>query len=127
VLYSHLYNICHTLGWNCPTDYLIYLSVISSFAPLNTLRHQGRPLLFVVDFRITPSRARRTLWPTNRNNGEGKDTWEPAKNLEHAQDKVLEFYSKNPGAPRKLAANLYTSLPWQNPTQFTEANADVDP
>jgi hypothetical protein len=59
--------------------------------------------------------------------GEGEDTWEPAKNLEHAQDKVLEFYSKNPGAPRKLAANLYVSLPWQNPTQFTEANADVDP
>jgi hypothetical protein len=59
--------------------------------------------------------------------GEGEDTWEPAKNLEHAQDKVLEFYSKNPGAPRKLAANLYASLPWQNPTQFTEANADVDP
>jgi hypothetical protein len=59
--------------------------------------------------------------------GEGEDTWEPAKNLEHAQDKVLEFYSKNLGAPRKLAANLYASLPWQNPTQFTEANADVDP
>jgi hypothetical protein len=59
--------------------------------------------------------------------GEGEDTWEPAKNLEQAQDKVLEFYSKNPGAPRKLAANLYASLPWQNPTQFTEANADVDP
>jgi hypothetical protein len=59
--------------------------------------------------------------------GEGEDTWEPAKNLEHAQDKVLEFYSKNPGAPRKLVANLYTSLPWQNPTQFTEANADVNP
>jgi hypothetical protein len=59
--------------------------------------------------------------------GEGEDTWEPAKNLEHAQDKVLEFYSKNPGAPRKLAANLYASLPWQNPTQFTEANADINP
>jgi hypothetical protein len=54
--------------------------------------------------------------------GEGEDTWEPAKNLEHAQDKVLEFYSKNPGAPRKLAANLYASLPWQNPTQFTEVS-----
>jgi hypothetical protein len=59
--------------------------------------------------------------------GEGEDTWEPAKNLEHTQDKVLEFYSKNPGAPRKLATNLYASLLWQNPTQFTGANADVDP
>jgi hypothetical protein len=36
-------------------------------SPLNTLRHQGRPPLFVVDFRITPSCARRTLRPTNRN------------------------------------------------------------
>jgi hypothetical protein len=59
--------------------------------------------------------------------GEGDDTWEPAKNLEHVPEKILEFYSKNPGALRKLAANLYMSLPWQNPTQFTEANVDIHP
>jgi hypothetical protein len=39
----------------------------SSSSPLYALRHQSRPPLFVVDFRITPSRARRTLRPTNRN------------------------------------------------------------
>jgi hypothetical protein len=38
-------------------------------SPLYALRHQSRPPLFVVDFRITPPRARRTLRPTNRNIG----------------------------------------------------------
>ena len=59
--------------------------------------------------------------------GEGKDTWEPAKNLVHASGKVVEFRSQNLGAPRKLAALIYASLPWQNPTQFTEANVDIVP
>jgi hypothetical protein len=39
----------------------------SSLSPLYALRHQSRPPFVVVDFRITPSRARRTLRPTNRN------------------------------------------------------------
>jgi hypothetical protein len=59
--------------------------------------------------------------------GEGEDTWEPAKNLAHAPEKVMEFHSRNPGAPRKIAALLYASLPWQSPNQFTEVNADVNP
>ena len=60
--------------------------------------------------------------------GEGKDTWEPAKNLAHAPEKVEQFHSKNPGAPRTIAALLYASLPWQNiQPQFSEANTDVVP
>ena len=60
--------------------------------------------------------------------GEGEDTWEPAKNLEHAQEKVQEFHMRNPGAPRKIAALPYTSLPWQEiHSKFTEANTDVVP
>ena len=59
--------------------------------------------------------------------GEGEDTWEPAKNLAHAPDKVAEFHSLNPGAPHKIAALIYTSLPWQSYSKFTSANADVDP
>jgi hypothetical protein len=39
--------------------------------------------------------------------GEGEDTWEPAKNLAHAPEKVKEFHSRNLGAPRKIAALLY--------------------
>jgi hypothetical protein len=39
----------------------------SSLSPLYALRHQSRPPFVVVDFRITPPRARRTLRPTNRN------------------------------------------------------------
>src|ERR1700761_1349057 len=59
--------------------------------------------------------------------GEGEDTWEPAKNLEHAPAKLAEFHSKNPGAPRKINANLFASLPWQALHEFTTANADVVP
>ena len=59
--------------------------------------------------------------------GEGEDTWEPAKNLTHAPEKIAEFYIENPGAPRKINAMLYASLPWQATLQFTEANADVVP
>jgi hypothetical protein len=59
--------------------------------------------------------------------GEGEDTWEPAKNLEHAPENIMESHSRNPGAPRNIAALIYMSLPWQQPTQFTVANMDVDP
>jgi Chromo (CHRromatin Organisation MOdifier) domain len=58
---------------------------------------------------------------------EGEDTWEPATNLSHAPDLVRDFHSNNPGAPRKIAALAYASLPWQSPLQNTEANADVSP
>ena len=60
--------------------------------------------------------------------GEGEDTLEPTKNLEHAQEKVQEFHTRNPGAPRKIGALLYTSLPWQEVhSKFIEANADIVP
>jgi hypothetical protein len=59
--------------------------------------------------------------------GEGEDTWEPAKNSGHVPEMILGFHSKNLGAPRKIAALIYTSLPWQHPTQLTVANVDIDP
>ncbi len=59
--------------------------------------------------------------------GKGEDTWEPAKNLDHAPHALQDFYSQNPGAPRKIAALFHTSLPWQPHTVDTLANADVDP
>ena len=59
--------------------------------------------------------------------GEVEDTWEPAKNLAHALDKIKDFHALNPGAPRKNAALIYVSLPWQSSMVYTQANADVDP
>ena len=59
--------------------------------------------------------------------GEGEDTWEPAKNLAHAPDRVTEFHTRNPGAPQKINAMLYASLPWQAIHHFTLANMDVNP
>jgi hypothetical protein len=59
--------------------------------------------------------------------GEGEDTWELAKNLSNAKAKVDKFHAVNPGAPRKIATLIHASLPWQSPTVFTSANADVSP
>jgi hypothetical protein len=58
---------------------------------------------------------------------EGEDTWELAKNLTNAKVKVDEFHAINPDAPHKIAALIHASLPWQSPTVFTLANADVSP
>ena len=43
--------------------------------------------------------------------GEGEDTWEPAKNLEHSPQVVADFHTQNPGAPCSINALLYVSLP----------------
>jgi hypothetical protein len=51
--------------------------------------------------------------------GEGDDTWEPATNLKHAPDAVADFYKKHPGAPKKINAAVFASLPWQSTFQFT--------
>ena len=59
--------------------------------------------------------------------GEGEDTWEPASNLKHSPEKIQEFHARHPGAPQKINALLYASLPWQSLFTHTEANADVDP
>jgi len=59
--------------------------------------------------------------------GEGEETWEPAKNLAHAPEKVADFHAKNPGAPWKISAMLYASLPWQAIHHFTLANTDIIP
>ena len=59
--------------------------------------------------------------------GEGEDTWEPVSNLKHSPEKIQEFHTQHPGAPQKINALLYASLPWQSLFTHTEANADVDP
>ena len=59
--------------------------------------------------------------------GEGKDIWEPVSNLKHSPEKIREFHARHPGAPQKLNALLYASLPWQSLFTHTEANANIDP
>ena len=46
--------------------------------------------------------------------GEGEDTWEPASNLKHSPEKIREFHARHPGAPQKINALIYASLPWQS-------------
>ena len=58
--------------------------------------------------------------------GEGKDTWEPAKNLTNSPQSLEEFHLQNPGSPCQINALLSVSLPWQQMFALT-ANADVIP
>ena len=58
--------------------------------------------------------------------GEGEDTWEPAKNMEHSTQLVEQFHLQNPGAPRSINALIYMSLPWQ-PLFLLTAKVDVIP
>ena len=52
--------------------------------------------------------------------GEGNDTWEPLKNLDHASEALADFYRCHPGAPRKINAVYFTSMPWQLIFNITE-------
>ena len=52
--------------------------------------------------------------------GEGNDTWEPLKNLDHASEALADFYHCHPGAPRKINAVYFASMPWQSIFNVTE-------
>ena len=52
--------------------------------------------------------------------GEGDDTWEPIKNLDHASEALADFYRRHPGAPRKINAVHFASMPWQALVNVTE-------
>jgi hypothetical protein len=51
---------------------------------------------------LEATRSRRKLFFKVRWKGfsEVHDSWEPAENLENAQEAVVEFYQKNPGAEK---------------------------
>ena len=40
------------------------------------------------------------------------NTWEYSENLNHAPEKVTEFHTKNPGAPRRIRALTFCSIPF---------------
>ena len=40
------------------------------------------------------------------------NTWEYWENLNHAPEKVTEFHTKNPGAPRRIRALAFGSIPF---------------
>ena len=50
----------------------------------------------------------------------GHNTWEPATNLTHSADLVEEFHTQHPAAPRRLAASIFATLPWQARQIFTD-------
>ena len=52
--------------------------------------------------------------------GEGDNTWEPLKNLDHASEALADFYRHHPGAPRKINAVHFASMPWQSIFNITK-------
>jgi len=40
------------------------------------------------------------------------NTWEYSENLAHAPEKVTEFHTRNPGAPRHIRALTFSSIPF---------------
>ena len=51
------------------------------------------------------------------------DSWEPAKNLKNAPYAIDNFYKCHPGAPKKINAVHFTSMPWQPPLKYTSYNS----
>ena len=48
------------------------------------------------------------------------NTWEPKDNCENSCDLIKDFHKKNPSAPCKLCANIFTGLvfkPYENLTE----------
>lgn len=58
------------------------------------------------------------------------NSWEPARNLENAQEKVRLFHQSHPGAPRKIAATIFDQLhfrPYENLTETDHAHPQKSP
>jgi len=45
--------------------------------------------------------------------GVEENTWEYSDNLDHAPEKVAEFHTKNPAAPRRIRALTFNSIPFR--------------
>ena len=47
-------------------------------------------------------------------------SWEPARNLENALDKIAEFHTLHPGAPHRIASTVFSQLQFRPYYNFTE-------
>ena len=50
------------------------------------------------------------------------NTWEYSENLAHAPEKVMEFHTRNPGAPRRIRAPTFGSIPFR-PISLSSASS----
>ena len=50
------------------------------------------------------------------------NTWEYSENLNHAPEKVTEFHTKNPGAPRHIRTLAFGSIPF-HPISLSSASS----
>jgi len=50
------------------------------------------------------------------------NTWEYSENLDHAPEKVTEFHTKNPGAPHRIRALAFGSIPFR-PISLSSASS----
>jgi len=60
-----------------------------------------------------------------RGYGPKHDSWEPLKNLDHAERRITQFHQKNPSAPKKIATSIFTQLHWQPIENLTHEHTDL--
>jgi len=60
-----------------------------------------------------------------RGYGPEHGSWEPLKNLDHAERQITQFHRKNPLAPKKIAASIFTQLHWQPVENLTHEHTDL--
>ena len=56
---------------------------------------------------------------------QGHNSWEPATNLTHCTELVDTFHANHPAAPRRIAASLFSALPWFPRPQFTDTGPSL--
>jgi hypothetical protein len=50
----------------------------------------------------------------------GHNSWEPAIHLTHCPDLINTFHVAHPSAPRRIAASVFSTLPWQPRLTYTD-------
>ena len=60
-----------------------------------------------------------------RGYGPEHNSWEPLKNLDHAERWITQFHWKNPLAPKKIAASIFAQLHWQPVENLTYKHTEL--
>lgn len=74
----------------------------------------------VVDSKLVNGK----LWYRVKYQGYRTPEWQPAEDLEHSQEMVLEFHRRKPNAPRYVSRAEFEQLDFQPVLRFTEIDPD---
>lgn len=58
--------------------------------------------------------------------GTEHNSWEPSKNITHADKEVKKFHEKYPNARQKIAATIFEGIQWKPLKNFTESGTNLE-